>query len=470
MICASNSTSGRLNAFQRLMLQWSELHPYNAAHVYRIDRPMAAETLVEAIRQTYLATGLGIVDVDAESLAYHYETDRSPDVDVVEGGEDSELLLAEHLTRELNRPFERPRCRPWRFSVLDASPDAHYVVATYDHWTADSTAARLILRHVLDRYCGWNMSENRKPLDLYPGTYREVFSHRLRGHQLLGCGLHSLRQCIGNRSVAQVPYSSSLQMDVRFELYRAAAGSVDRLRHFSRSLGVTVHDVILAALGRSLAEFLPRRVMREHQKMTLGTIVDTRAESKEDLSASIGAFLSCYLARLAADGDMSLADAARCIAAATGPIKVGRTYLKSMLGFKVAGAVWPRLRQVDKPHFMRKVFPMTAGVSNVVVRDDWMTQSRTGRIAEYIRGVSTGPILPLVLTPTTLDDQLNIGVTYRVAGFSHQKIDGIMAMFMDQMEHPGEVRYGSHSRSRTNISPTPRSAALQREPAVLVAD
>ena len=49
MICASNSTSGRLNAFQRLMLQWSELHPYNAAHVYRIARPMAPEALAEAI-------------------------------------------------------------------------------------------------------------------------------------------------------------------------------------------------------------------------------------------------------------------------------------------------------------------------------------------------------------------------------------------------------------------------------------
>jgi NRPS condensation-like uncharacterized protein len=465
MICPSTSTSGRINAFQRLMLQWSELHPYNAAHIYRIARPMAPETLAEAVRQTYSATGIGIVDVDTAGLTFRYEKDREPDVEVVDGGEDPESRLAEHLTRELNRRFERPRCKPWRFSTLEAGPDSHYVIATYDHWTADSTAARLILRHVLDRYNDWNVPENRRPLDLYPGTYREVFAHRLRGKGLLDAGMHSLRQLMGNRSVAQVPYSSSLQMDVRFELYRAAAESVSRLRHFSRSLGATVHDVILAALGRALVEFLPRRAMRRGDDVTLGTIVDTRAESREDLSASLGAFLSCFLAKLAADKDMSLADAVRCVAATTGPIKARRSYLDALLSFKLAGAVWPRLRAVDKPHFMRKRFPMTAGVSNVVVRDDWMTRSG-GEIVEYFRGVSTGPILPLVLTPTTFGDDLSIGVTYRIAGFSGQKIDGIMDMFMDQIENPGEMRHGSHSHE---ISAAETIAAPHRQPAKAVA-
>ena len=434
MICASNSMSGRLNAFQRLMLQWSELHPYNAAHVYRIARPMDPTALADAVRQTCSATGFGIVDVDTEGLAYHYETDHSPEVEVVEGGEDDQTRLAEHVSRELNRPFARPRCRPWRFSILESGADSHYVIATYDHWTADSAAARLVLRHVLDRYCQWNLPENRRPLDLYPGTYREVFSHRFQGARLLGAGIHSLRQWMSNRSAARVPYSSSLQMDIRFELYRTAAGSAPRLVRFARSLGATVHDVILAALGRALAEHLPRRVVRRRQAMTLGTIVNARAEAKEDLDASLGAFLGYYLARLAADRGMTLADAVRRIAATTGPIKARRAYLHSMLNFKLAGTIWPYLSAAAKPHFLRTTFPVTAGVSNVVVRERWMTGSQTGRIAEYIRGVSTGPIVPLVLTPTTLGDDLNIGVTYRLAGFPRRKIDGIMGMFMDQIQ------------------------------------
>ena len=111
---------------------------------------------------------------------------------------------------------------------LDAGPDAHYVIAAYDHWAADSAAARLVLRHVLDRYCEWNRPENRRPLDLYPGTYREVFSHRLGGARLLR-PVHFAapvdEQPVGGAGSLLV----SRQMDVRFELYRAASGSVPQL-------------------------------------------------------------------------------------------------------------------------------------------------------------------------------------------------------------------------------------------------
>ena len=440
MICLSDNRLGRLNAFQRLMLQWSELHPYNAVHVYRIARPLAYEHLVDSIRQTYRATGLGLVEINADDLTYHCQIDYAPEVAVVAGGGNSESALVDCVTRELNRPFARPQCKPWRFSALEAGLDAHYVIVAYDHWMADSVAARNVLQHVLDRYCGWNRSENRRPLDLYPGTFREVFSHRLRAARLLSAGVHSFGQWMGNRSVAQVPYASSRQMDVRFELYRAAAGTAPQLRDFARSLGATVHDVILAALGRAVAEHLPRRATRKGQAMSLGTIVNVRGEAEEDLSDSLGAFLSYFLVRLAADEPMGLAEAVRRIAAATGPIKARRSYLNSILNIKLAGAVWPHLRETAKPFFMRKTLPVTAGVSNVVVRNSWLNHSGTGEVAEYIRGASTGPILPLVLSPTTLGQEMNVGVSYRTAGFSRQKIAGVMAMFMDQIEHPTGAR------------------------------
>lgn len=47
-------------------------------------------------------------------------------------------------------------------------------------------------------------------------------------------------------------------------------------------------------------------------------------------------------------------------------------------------------------------------------------------------------MLPLVLTPTTMGDQMNIGVTYRAAGFPRAKIDGVMEMFLSQIERPDE--------------------------------
>ena len=41
--------AGRLNLFQRMMLRWRELHPYNPVHVVLIPAPLAARPLAECI-------------------------------------------------------------------------------------------------------------------------------------------------------------------------------------------------------------------------------------------------------------------------------------------------------------------------------------------------------------------------------------------------------------------------------------
>jgi len=272
-----HESRGRLNTFQRVMHGWSELHPYNAVHTYRIAGSLHVERLREAIRETYARHHLGIVHLSADGRSYRHQTDDSPEVQVLPGGEDPSSRLTEHITRELNRPFERPTCKPLRFSVMSAGRGAHYLSTTYDHWVADSVSARLVLRHVLGRYCRLEIPENRERLDLYPGTYRELFAHRLHGLGWATMAMSALRQWNRNRSARRVAYSSTTQMAVQHELYSTAPGTVSRLREFSHSLGATVHDVILAALGLAMAEFMPRRSCRgKRPDLALGSIVDAR--------------------------------------------------------------------------------------------------------------------------------------------------------------------------------------------------
>ena len=449
------------------MHQWTELHPYNAVHTYRLAGPLHLEQLRAAIRETYEHCGLGSVEIARDGASYHYEIDESPDVDVLPGGHDPDARLVEHLTRELNRPFERPRDRPLRFSVIERPSQGHMLSMTYDHWIADSTAARIILRHVLGRYWRLPIPENDYPLDLYPGTYREVFAHRLNWSRLALAAGRSLRHWWRNRTVARVAYSSSALMAIDYKLYQTRPGTVPRLQAFARSLGATVHDVILAALGRALAEALPRRTMQPGRDLALGTIVDTRADAAEDVSESLGAFLGYYLVRLGCDRQTPLAEAAQRVAAQTGPIKAGRAYLDSLVNMKLASAIWPRLPANARRHFMREAFPLTAGVSNVVVRDPWIDRWCEGRILDYSRAASTGPILPLVLTPTTLGAQMNVGVSYRVTGFTREKIDRIMERFLDQIEHPGQrvCVFAHGARGRSSPFGGRESARPRREPA-----
>ena len=152
----------------------------------------------------------------------------------------------------------------------------------------------------------------------------------------------------------------------------------------------------------------------------------------------MGAFLGYYLVRNDPDATIGLDEATRQIAARTCPIKAQHHYMDSLVNMQFINTVWPWFSANTRRHFMRKSLPMSGGMSNVVVRDAWMNDNRD-TIVDYHRGVSTGPNMPIVLSPTTYGDHLNIGVSYRIAGFSCAKIDTLMEIVRDQIEHPNKA-------------------------------
>lgn len=451
--------TGRLNAFQKVMLQWGGLHPYNATHTYKLAGPLRLERLREAIRQTYQEHQLGVAHLTADGQGFRHEADPAPEVEVLSGAAQGDAL-AKQVSRELNRPFERPVCRPFRFSVLEAGPQAHYLVLAYDHWAADSVAARLLSRHVLGRYLGLSIPENQESLDLYPATYRSVFHRRLHGAGLAGAAFRSLRQWNGNRRAWRAACWPSTQWTLDYQHYTTFPGTATRLREFARQQQATVHDVLLAALGLAMVQHLPAR--GQQQGLALGSIVDTRGAAEAELSQTMGVFLGYYLVREQLDRAVPLDEATRRIAARTGPVKERQGYLDSMLNMQVVNSLWPCLSERVKPHFMRVALPMTAGVSNVLVREPWMND-HADVILDYGRGAPTGPMLPLVITPTTFGDQMNIGVTYRTAGFTQAKIDAIMTALLEQLERAGKAE---PSRQRRLVGPLRRAVQPETSPAL----
>ena len=63
---------GRLNSFQLSMLQWNELHPYNAVHVVRIPEALDLERLKRAITATLEGKGLTGLALDRRAGTYQY--------------------------------------------------------------------------------------------------------------------------------------------------------------------------------------------------------------------------------------------------------------------------------------------------------------------------------------------------------------------------------------------------------------
>lgn len=454
-------TEGNMNAFQRVMHQWSELHPYNAVHAYRIARPLHAERLREAVRQVYRQAGLGFVATDEGGWRYRYETDPSPPLEVLDGGHHIRAVLRDLFANELNGPFERPRCRPMRITAVAAGPADHYVCVGYDHWAADSVSARIIMRRILGRYLCLALPNGEPPLEYYPDTYRRIFAPRLSAARLIRGAIEAAGQMIWRRTICRVPYTSVTHMPVGYTFAATADGTVDRLRHFARSLDATVHDVILAALGRAMAEHLPRRASRDGTcPMGIGTIVDTRGDAAADLSHTLGAFLSYYAVRFAAEPNTGLDEVTRRVAELTRPIKAQRAYLDAFAQMKLFSAVWPLLNRRRQAYFVRMVLPMTAGVSNVVVRDEWLDTSGSP-VVDYFRGAPTGPMLPLTLAVTTFGERMNLGITYRRTGFTESRLRGILAMLQAELERPDRAGTAHRPTPSVPAEPTPerRSAA-----------
>jgi len=443
------------------MYQWGELHAYNAVHAYRIARPLCSERLREALRAAYCANGLGFVEVGADARSYRYEVDPSPPLETFDGGDDPQAVLKELFARELNTPFAQPRCRPMRFSAVTAGPAEHYVCVGYDHWVSDSVSARLVVRRVFDRYLNLGLPDNDRPLLLYPDTYRRVFANHVGKLRCVRGLVQAFGQVLRRRPICRAPYTSVAHMPVGYAMSSTAPGTVERLRHFARSHGATVHDVILAALGRAMAEHLPRRVSRDgNRPMALGTIVDTRGDSAVDLADTLGAFLSYYSVRFAAERKAGLAEVTGRVAALTGPIKARRAYLDALPKMKLFSMVWPLLQPWRKPHYARLVLPMTAGVSNVVIRDTWLDMPGSP-IVDYLRGAPTGPMLPLTVAVTTFRGRMNLGITYRQTGFTKSRLDAILAMLQEQLEHPQRAA----APRRRSSSPGPEAAPDRRSAA-----
>ncbi len=426
--------TGRLNTFQRVMIQWSELHPYNATHVYRLAGPLRLDALKAAIQEANALCGLGIAEVSADRGSYWFEVDEEPPrIEVLRKEDGQPEHLATHLTRQLNSPFPRPRCRPVRFSVVPESAESHLVLATYDHWIADSVGARLILRHVLGRYLGLEIPENDQPLRLYPGTYRKVFAHEWGVWRIVGAAGKSVGRWLYNQFGCRVAREYASPMQVGVALYRTSPGAVPRLLQFARSLNVTVHDVLLAAFVRALAERLPAEAFRRRPEVAIGSIVSTRQAAQEDLSETLGVFLGFLMTRCRADRHVGFEELAQQIGRANRAIKARHGYLDSLMNLRLFSTIWPLLDDWNRREFVRKGMPMTAGVSNVRVKDTWIDRYGADQVLDYFRAAPAGPMLPLVFAPTTFGDQMTVSVTYRAACFSQRQIAGMMAIVLGML-------------------------------------
>ncbi len=449
-----------LNSFQRVMLQWSDVHPYNACHLYCLSGLGDPQRFRESARRAMAAAGWGRAVVEAgRRYALFGPCD---DVEVRQAAEiaPGRDELDREVASELNRPFDRPECRPVRFVfAADRAEACHWIVVTYDHWTADSVTMRLLMRRILAEYLG-EPSANRGLLEVCDRSLLGALREPLSPWRRWRTAVNTVARSLFERQPVKPPATRQEGREVGFRLFRGDDEMADRLWRFARAHGATVHDVFLAVLHQVLGRHLPcRRSLTQCDEIALGSIVDIRPETADALRESLGVLLGFWTLRERVGAFSSLHEAVERIAVRTRQIKAQRTHLDSLVSIAIGAAAWPWLPRPWRARLMRRTMPLTAGVTNVVVRDRWLEQNLAATIVEYARAAPLGPTVPLVISPTTMGNRLSIGFTYAAGEFAEATIAEIIDEIWSSLRRAAaEADAGNSPRSSIVLRPE-RAAA-----------
>ena len=168
-------TNTPLNMLQKLMRRWDAVHPYNAAQLMKLEGSPEAEAWRSAWHSTLSQTGLGAVSLERNRYhfvplnghlaAYHV---RFPTAD-----------LADHISAELNHPFNDPHEPPFRPFII--RQDNHfYAGLIYQHWLADSASIRMLMHEWFVRVYD-PAAANAQPMRLASAGYWRTIGPRRGG-------------------------------------------------------------------------------------------------------------------------------------------------------------------------------------------------------------------------------------------------------------------------------------------------
>jgi hypothetical protein len=399
----------RLNAFQRIMRMWDQVHPYSGGQAIRVPGRVDPSLWRSAFVSMLSELGLGHVRLRGADYAHRAVDPAQIAQDLAAGTAGAEP--GSFFAAQLDQPFPDDAFCPFRPFVLHEG-NSSIIGLFYRHFVADSVSIRLLLREWFLRVYAPDRAR-RTPMPVARKGFWHYFGPDASGWNVgeaVGATLRFRTRFSRVRGVIEKP-DAKLAVDV--SLHRLPEGLIDAIRARARAQGATVNDVFLAALARTCDELgvTPRLPTRD--EIALGTIVDLRRLQGRPLGETFGMFLgfTTIVLRGSAlrDPDLLLR---RVIEQNDG---LRRTCAPQMSLLRIAAAnVEAALTSpqgwADK---YRKAMPMSAGISNVNMNDSWAAEFHPDPILEYIRISPLGPILPMVLATTTLGREFHVVFTRR---------------------------------------------------------
>jgi len=426
---------GRLNLFQRMMLRWRELHPYNPVHVVLIPAPLDRARLQDCIDRHLERLGLTGLVVDLKRWRFRYHGGpANADLSVRAAGADPIGVLSGEIEREFNAPFpDEPKTTPFRFVAVDAGGEFHLALA-YDHFVAGGDAIALLLRGIAERYTGGAPAgAAAQPLEIYPATYRSLL---LRHPLWILKGLAGVpRMVASSRRSFRPRYGSPDDQYNAFKFFSLGPEALDGLRGTGKAWGVTFNDLLMASALQALAPLAPERARQPRRReLAVASIVNIRDDFGPAARAALSPFLASFRVSHPVPAGIGLRELVQAVHVETVRVKSKRVDLLGLLALGVSALMWPFLSPHQRARFYFKYHPAWAGVTTLNVNALWGRADGRDLPFDYIRAVPTGPLCPMVFAVTTARDMLHVGVSYRTAAFSPAAIDGVVKEFVRCIE------------------------------------
>lgn len=428
---------GRLNTFQKAMLQWNDIHPYNVVHIVEVRGPLDKELLERVISSEITELGLNGFRLNRRNSSYAY-TGGDADIAlrfVPPAAEDRSAITRE-VEAELNNPFPADMRLPFRFFAIER-PAAFYLGLVYFHAVAGAESIALLLRSIVQRYAGHQGRIFSLPLDLYPkhSALRAIHPSLLAGQ--LQCIMNQIanlrRSCRPRRRQPEEQVNAFMSFFIAREQFQHLSAAAKRWK-------VTLNDLFLTIILKAVAPLAESRFQaKRRRQITVASIANIRKDLKVDATHTFGLFLGSFIVSHEVPKDISIEDLARDLRRQTDRIKKYKSYLIAPLELKAAGFFMPMLTPGRRAVFYAKNYPLWAGITNMNLNTIWPMKQGEGSVG-YLRGVSTGPITPCVFAVTTVGEQISVGISYRRSIYTPENMRGIVDRFRRAVEDPEGFR------------------------------
>ena len=420
---------GRLNLFQRMMLRWRDLHPYNPVHVVRVPAALEVERLRNCIAQRLVALGLTGLSIDRPRWRFRFDGGPADvQLAVAVAGSDAAAELSRTIEREFNRPFPQgQRENPFRFVAIDEG-DAFQCVLAYDHYVASGDSIARLLSGMACAYIG--AAEQPVPMERYSPTYRNL---------LLRHPLWVMRSILGlarlvatTRHAYRARYDQAEDGHNAFSYLRLTPPQHDALLATAKAWGVTVGELLMASLMQALSPLAAqRRHAPRRNQLAVASILNMRADFGADALDALSPLLAAFRVAHEVPEGMGTRELATHVHSEAARIKRGHLYLQSIMALGVSALLWPWLSAPKRHGLYTKHFPAWAGITSLNLNPIWARSACAGTARlDYLRAVPTGPLCPLVFAVTRTHDVMHIGIAYRTAALSRAQVDEVAAALL----------------------------------------